>query len=138
MPTIPFWTKGLFKTGMMVKGKPKIKESIREILSDLDVEDVENLSERGSRVRRLIHSLEFPREIVEEVVKAYRKLCKEYGEDTDVAVRSSATAEDLPGASFAGQQETYLNIRGEYALDSGLQTMFCLPFYQPGHLLQNP
>lgn len=97
-------------------GKPNIKENIREILSDVDVEDLENLSQRGSRIRRLIHSLEFPREIVEEIVKAYRKLCKEYGEDTDVAVRSSATAEDLPNASFAGQQETYLNIRGEYAL----------------------
>src|SRR4030065_1278712 len=53
------------------KSKPKIKESIRGILSGLDVEDVENLSERGSRVRWLIHSLEFPREIAEEVVKAY-------------------------------------------------------------------
>ncbi|HUL21726.1 MAG TPA: PEP/pyruvate-binding domain-containing protein, partial [Thermodesulfobacteriota bacterium] len=62
------------------KGKPKIKESIRDILSGLDVENVEDLSERGSRVRRLIYSLEFPREIVEEIVKAYRKLCKEYGE----------------------------------------------------------
>src|SRR4030043_967689 len=108
--------EGIVQDWHDAKSKPKIKESIREALSGLDVEDVENLSERGSRVRRLIHSLEFPREIVEEVVKAYRKLCKEYGEDTDVAVRSSATAEDLPGASFAGQQETYLNIRGEYAL----------------------
>ncbi len=97
-------------------GKVSVKESIREILTGLDVENLENLSEKGSRVRRLIHSLEFPREIIEEIVKAYRKLCKEYGEDTDVAVRSSATAEDLPNASFAGQQETYLNIRGEYAL----------------------
>jgi pyruvate,water dikinase len=89
---------------------------------------VEDLSERGSRVRRLIHSLEFPREIVEEVVKAYRKLCKEYGEDTDVAVRSSATAEDLPGASFAGQQETYLNIRGEYALVQACKRCFASLF----------
>ncbi|HUL30533.1 MAG TPA: PEP/pyruvate-binding domain-containing protein, partial [Thermodesulfobacteriota bacterium] len=110
------------------KTKPKIKESIQEILSGLDVEDVEDLSERGSRVRRLIYSLEFPREIVDEVVKAYRKLCKQYGEDTDVAVRSSATAEDLPGASFAGQQETYLNVRGEYALVQACKRCFASLF----------
>jgi pyruvate,water dikinase len=110
------------------KSKPQVKKSIQEILLGLDVEDVEALSERGSRVRRLIHSLEFPREIVEEIVKAYRKLCKEYGEDTDVAVRSSATAEDLPGASFAGQQETFLNIRGEYALIQACKRCFASLF----------
>ena len=95
---------------------------------------MENLSERG--YRRLLYSLEFPRGIVEEIVKSYRKLCKEYGDDTDVAVRSSATAEDLPTASFAGQQETYLNIRGEYALISGVQTMLRLSLHEPGYLLQ--
>jgi pyruvate,water dikinase len=110
------------------KSKPQVKRNIEEILSGLDVEDVEALSERGSRIRRLIHSLEFPREIVEEIVKAYRKLCKEYGEDTDVAVRSSATAEDLPGASFAGQQETFLNIRGEYALIQACKRCFASLF----------
>jgi len=110
------------------RSKPQVKKNIEEILSGLDVEDVEALSERGSRIRRLIHSLEFPREIVEEIVKAYRKLCKEYGEDTDVAVRSSATAEDLPGASFAGQQETFLNIRGEYALIQACKRCFASLF----------
>jgi len=105
-----------------------VRDLIREILSDIDVENVENLSERGSRIRRLIYSLEFPREIVAEVVKAYRVLCKEYGEDTDVAVRSSATAEDLPTASFAGQQETYLNIRGEYALIQACKRCFASLF----------
>ncbi|MGQ9646921.1 MAG: phosphoenolpyruvate synthase [Thermodesulfobacteriota bacterium] len=110
------------------RGKPDVRQNIREILSGLNVEDVENLSERGSRVRRLLYSLEFPREIVEEIVKAYRKLCKQYGEDTDVAVRSSATAEDLPTASFAGQQETYLNIRGEYALIQACKRCFASLF----------
>jgi len=109
-------------------GHPNVRESIRGILSSLDAEDVENLSERGSRVRRLLYGLEFPREIVGEIVKAYRALCKEYGEDTDVAVRSSATAEDLPGASFAGQQETYLNIRGEYALVQACKRCFASLF----------
>jgi pyruvate,water dikinase len=89
---------------------------------------MESLSEKGSRIRRLLYSLEFPREVVEEIVKAYRKLCKEYGEDTDVAVRSSATAEDLPTASFAGQQETFLNIRGEYALIQACKRCFASLF----------
>ena len=109
-------------------GKRNVRENIQEILSGLDVEDLDNLSEKGSRVRRLIHSLEFPRDIIEDIVKAYRKLCKEYGEDTDVAVRSSATAEDLPNASFAGQQETYLNIRGEYALIQSCKRCFASLF----------
>ncbi len=119
---------GIIQEWHEAKSKPKIKENIRELLSGLDVENVESLSERGSRIRRLIYSLEFPREVVEEIVKAYRKLCKEYGEDTDVAVRSSATAEDLPTASFAGQQETFLNIRGEYALIQACKRCFASLF----------
>ncbi len=120
--------EGIIQEWHETKSKPKIKDNIREILSGLDVEDMENLSERGSRIRRLIYSLEFPREVVEEIVKAYRQLCKEYGEDTDVAVRSSATAEDLPTASFAGQQETFLNIRGEYALIQACKRCFASLF----------
>jgi pyruvate,water dikinase len=123
-----FLDEGIFQEWHDGKSKPNIRENIREILSDFEVEDVEELSERGSRVRRLIYSLEFPREIVEEIVKAYRMLCKEYGEDTDVAVRSSATTEDLPTASFAGQQETYLNIRGEYALIQACKRCFASLF----------
>ncbi|MFB3886885.1 MAG: phosphoenolpyruvate synthase [Thermodesulfobacteriota bacterium] len=120
--------EGIIQEWHESKDKPKIKESIRRMLSGLDIEDMENLSERGSRIRRLIYSLEFPREVVEEIVKAYRKLCKEYGEDADVAVRSSATAEDLPTASFAGQQETFLNIRGEYALIQACKRCFASLF----------
>jgi pyruvate,water dikinase len=123
-----FLDEGIIQEWHETKSKPKVKENIREILSGLDVEDLENLSEKGSRIRRLLYSLEFPREVVEEIVKAYRKLCKEYGEDTDVAVRSSATAEDLPTASFAGQQETFLNIRGEYALIQACKRCFASLF----------
>ena len=73
--------EGIVQDWHDVKGKTKFKEGIQEILSGLNVEDMENLSERGSRVRRLIHHLEFPREIVgEELLEPYRKLCKEYGE----------------------------------------------------------
>jgi len=92
--------------------KSKAMDKIREILSDLDTHDMDNLQERGARVRNLIRSLEFPDELYKEIAKAYVKLEGEYGKNVDVAVRSSATAEDLPDASFAGQQDTYLNIRG--------------------------
>ncbi len=123
-----FLDEGTVQEWQYIMKKPGVRENIRDILADLDVDNMENLSERGSRVRRLIYSLEFQRGVVEEIIKAYRKLCKEYGEDTDVAVRSSATAEDLPTASFAGQQETYLNIRGEYALIQACKRCFASLF----------
>ena len=123
-----FIDEGVFQDWYESKTRPSVRDSIKDILSDLDSDNVDNLSERGSRVRRLLYSIEFPREIVHEIVTAYRKLCKEYGDDTDVAVRSSATAEDLPGASFAGQQETYLNIRGEYALVQACKRCFASLF----------
>ena len=92
--------------------KSRAMDKIREILSDLDTHDMDNLQERGARVRNLIRGLEFPEALYKEIAKAYVKLEGEYGKNVDVAVRSSATAEDLPDASFAGQQDTYLNIRG--------------------------
>lgn len=87
-------------------------EKIKEILADLDTTDMANLSERGAKVRNIIKNLEFPTELSSAIIEAYKKMEELYGKDTDVAVRSSATAEDLPDASFAGQQETYLNIYG--------------------------
>jgi pyruvate,water dikinase len=123
-----FLDKGTVQEWQYLMKKPNVRDNIQDILADLDADDMEDLSEKGSRIRRLIYSLEFPREIIEEIVKAYRRLCKEYGEDTDVAVRSSATAEDLPTASFAGQQETYLNIRGEYALIQACKRCFASLF----------
>jgi len=89
-----------------------LRERIREILEGLDTSDMEDLSTRGKRVRDLIYYSNFPEELEQEIREAYAQLCEEYGPDTDVAVRSSATAEDLPDASFAGQQDTYLNIKG--------------------------
>lgn len=78
------------------------------------------LSDAGARIRHLIYSGEFPLEVKDQIAGGYSALCSEYDVDTlDVAVRSSGTAEDLPEASFAGQQETYLNIRGiEQVLDA--------------------
>lgn len=92
--------------------KSGIEAAIRDILSDLDTHDMKNLSERGEKVRNIIRHAEFPDELRREIIAAYKKMEDEYGADVDVAVRSSATAEDLPDASFAGQQETYLNIHG--------------------------
>lgn len=76
-----------------------------------------SLAEAGQSIRRAFLRADWPHETSEAICAAYRELCRRLGEtDADVAVRSSATAEDLPDASFAGQQETYLNIRGEAAL----------------------
>jgi len=93
-----------------------IQEKIRDTLVDLDTHDMENLSRRGSHIRALIKNAGCPKELEEEIRTAYRKMEERYGAGADVAVRSSATAEDLPTASFAGQQETYLNVRGEEEL----------------------
>jgi pyruvate,water dikinase len=101
---------------------------IKEILQDLDTHDMQNLSTRGKKVRDLIYNAPVPKDLRDEIVKAYRKLCDEYGPNTDVAVRSSATAEDLPDASFAGQQETFLNIRGEEALIDACKRCFASLF----------
>ncbi|HRV42478.1 MAG TPA: phosphoenolpyruvate synthase [Syntrophales bacterium] len=105
-----------------------ITEEIRNILSDLDTHNIENLKERGRKVRDLIYGAELPADLREAILEAYRKLCEEYGPNTDVAVRSSATAEDLPDASFAGQQETYLNIQGEEALIEACKRCFASLF----------
>jgi len=93
--------------------RTEIKNKIIEILEGLDVEDTEKLQEASRKIRELIESTPIPDDIIEEIKKAYKQLCEEEGEEVFVAVRSSATAEDLPEASFAGQQETFLNVRGE-------------------------
>lgn len=96
--------------------KADIRHEIEETLKGLDTKTVENIRERGRRIRTAIVDAKLPDELEATIVAAYKNLCRRYSEDTDVAVRSSATAEDLPTASFAGQQETYLNIHGEAAL----------------------
>lgn len=88
-----------------------VDRQIAEILQGLDTQDVANLRERGQRVRQAILGASLPGELEQAIVASYRQLGSGQGL-LDVAVRSSATAEDLPDASFAGQQETYLNVRG--------------------------
>lgn len=89
-----------------------LEAKLRDIFAALNVEDVNNLQQCGKKARLLMLQTPFPQDLQEAIAIAYQTLCQKYGDDTDVAVRSSATAEDLPDASFAGQQETYLNVHG--------------------------
>ncbi|MGH9332621.1 MAG: PEP/pyruvate-binding domain-containing protein, partial [Vicinamibacteria bacterium] len=85
---------------------------LREKLSDLDVEDVPALSRVGREIRAAFLEADIPDDVSREVREAYREL-SDGREESSFAVRSSATAEDMPDASFAGQQETFLNVQGE-------------------------
>ncbi len=100
--------------------KDKISQEIKSTLKDLDVNNLKQLSEKGSKIRKMIRTAEIPQDLEKQIIDSYYTLSKqEKTKELDVAVRSSATAEDLPDASFAGQQETYLNIRGpEELLDA--------------------
>ncbi len=91
-------------------------EELHTLLDDLDPDDVTQLQERGKRCREIIYNCTLPDEMMEEIDQAYQVLKEEYGEEVSLAVRSSATAEDSPEASFAGQNESYLNIQGLDAL----------------------
>jgi pyruvate,water dikinase len=97
-------------------------------MAGLDVRDLDRLQAAGRAARAAILGAEIPRPIAAAVREAYRRLEAEYGADCDVAVRSSATAEDLPEASFAGQQETFLNVRGEAALLEAVRRCFASLF----------
>ncbi|MCA9486181.1 MAG: phosphoenolpyruvate synthase [Nanoarchaeota archaeon] len=94
----------------------QLKDKIKESLAGLDTSNLHNLQQRGQKVRTLILNAEFPEMLRLQILKAYKAMVKRYGAQVDVAVRSSATAEDLPDASFAGQQETYLNVHSEEEL----------------------
>ncbi len=94
-----------------------LKEDIKKVLNGLNTRDVIDLGKRGAAVRKLIIATAFPEDLSQEIIQAYKKLSQFYKtKNLHVAVRSSATAEDLPDASFAGQQETFLNISGEVEL----------------------
>lgn len=108
--------------------KTGVKDKIAQILKTLDTNDVNNLAEHGLKVRQAILEAEFPQELKDVIAEGYRNLCVQYGENTDTAVRSSATAEDLPDASFAGQQETYLNIVGVTSLLDACKKCFASLF----------
>ncbi len=90
-----------------------LREKIYDVLKDLDTHNINELKEKTKRARDLIFNAKLPDDLREEIIEAYKKLSEYYGEEeSDVAVRSSATIEDIPDASFAGQQDTYLNVKG--------------------------
>jgi len=89
---------------------------LKKIFENLDIENISNLQQVGKEARELLKKAEFSKEFKNEIINYYKNLEKEYGKNLEVAVRSSATAEDLPGASFAGLHETYLNVKGEKEL----------------------
>mgnify|MGYP000849785828 FL=1 len=105
-----------------------LDRTIRKILADLDTSDIANLRTRGSQVRHAILAAELPSDLKQEISRAYQELGPDPNHPTDVAVRSSATAEDLPDASFAGQQETYLNVQGLGPLLSACKRCFASLF----------
>ena len=89
-----------------------LKNKINKLLSDLDVSNIQELTKTGLLIRQWVEEAPFPDGLYQSIVDSYEKLSNELGSDVTFAVRSSATAEDLPEASFAGQQETYLNVSG--------------------------
>lgn len=108
-----------------------LRVKIKEILKGLNIADIKSLQSRGKKLRNLIIGAKFPADLEKKVKEAYQELCQQYvkntlaprslGEGVDVAVRSSATAEDMPTHSFAGQHETYLNVSGERFLLKAIQ-----------------
>ncbi len=103
-------------------------EALHEALDDLNPADVADLAQRARKARDIIYAAPFPRDLEEQIIQAYAQLQQQYGTEISVAVRSSATAEDLPTASFAGQQDTFLNIRGEPALLEACKRCFASLF----------
>ncbi|MBC9914671.1 phosphoenolpyruvate synthase [Chitinophaga varians] len=106
-----------------------LDQFIRDQIAQIDFNNISSLRRAGQRIRQEISNSRFPHELSHEIIAAYHALSGQYGqEQTDVAVRSSATAEDLPDASFAGQQETFLNVRGPVALIDAVRNCFASLF----------
>lgn len=106
-----------------------LKQVFRRILNQLDTDDVHDLSLRGKKIREAIKGSDMPSELKQAIADRYQELADRVGqEQPEVAVRSSATAEDQPGASFAGQQDTYLNVTGEKELIKRVKDCFASLF----------
>jgi len=106
-----------------------LKDGIASTLQGLNTHDVKALARCGAKIRDLLSHAHMPPDLEKEMIAAYTQLADEYGkENLSVAVRSSATAEDLPDASFAGQQDTYLNVRGEAQLIECIKRVYASLF----------
>ena len=103
-------------------------DALHAELDDLDADDVTALARRGKRAREIVYGAGLPDDLAAEILSAYRMMQDEYGDEVSLAVRSSATAEDLPTASFAGQQETFLNIKGDESLLDACRRCFASLF----------
>ena len=106
----------------------QLEYELRSLLSDFDPEDVEELRRRGHAARVAVLDMPLPKELRNAIVSAYEQLCNRLGHEPELAVRSSATAEDLPEASFAGAAETFLNVRGRTALLRAVHQCFASLF----------
>ncbi|MGZ5576715.1 MAG: phosphoenolpyruvate synthase, partial [Methylobacter sp.] len=103
-------------------------DKLHQALDDLNPDNVGDLARRALKAREIIYAAPFPEDLEQQIIEAFAQLKSQYGDDLSVAVRSSATAEDLPTASFAGQQDTYLNIRGDQALLDSCKRCFASLF----------
>ena len=112
-----------------------LDQQIREIIEGLDTQNIANLRQRGKRVRHAIMAASLPTDLQQAIIEAYDQLSGPDHEWVDVAVRSSATAEDLPDASFAGQQENIPQRPGSYPAVRYVQAVFCIAVYRSGHLV---
>ena len=112
----------------LVMDKADAWGALHRALDGLDSDNVRRLAHASKQARDIVYAAPLPDELVSEILAAYRQLQDQYGSDVSVAVRSSATAEDLPTASFAGQQETYLNVRGDQALLEACRRCFASLF----------
>ena len=101
-----------------------LKTQINELLVSLDITDIKELTKTGALIRQWVEDAPFPDDLHKSIVESYQKLTEKYGPSVTFAVRSSATAEDLPEASFAGQQETYLNVSGIDDILSSIKKVF--------------
>ncbi|MGC1418567.1 MAG: phosphoenolpyruvate synthase [Acidimicrobiales bacterium] len=101
---------------------------LHEALDGLNASDMGDLARRAKRAREIVYGAPIPDDLAAQIIEAYQQLQREYGDDVSLAVRSSATAEDLPTASFAGQQETFLNVRGEESLLDACKRCFASLF----------
>ncbi|WP_141014808.1 phosphoenolpyruvate synthase [Nocardioides sambongensis] len=110
--------------GTDVDGRGGLAERIAGLLEDLDTDDVRRLAEVGAEIRGAVVGQPFPEDLEADIRAAYDTLAADSGDEASFAVRSSATAEDLPDASFAGQQETFLNIRGIDAVLHAIREVF--------------
>ncbi|WP_031432428.1 phosphoenolpyruvate synthase [Methylomarinum vadi] len=103
-------------------------EPLRETLDALQADNVDSLARCGRKARDIVYSAGLPTDLEDEICRAYQQLQQQYGDELSLAVRSSATAEDLPTASFAGQQDTYLNVNGSAELLEACRRCFASLF----------